>query len=148
MVLSSEAIYQAFWHDDTRRGFLHSHSYTGNPLACRAALATLDIFESDDVLNANRKLSATITQRLRCIAVHPRVRHFRNRGMIWAADVDTDMPDFNRRFFANALQRGLLMRPIGNTLYLMPPYVLTESQAEWMAEQALGALNETLANAT
>jgi adenosylmethionine-8-amino-7-oxononanoate aminotransferase len=68
--------------------------------------------------------------------------------MIWAADVDTDMPDFNRRFFANALQRGLLMRPIGNTLYLMPPYVLTESQAEWMAEQALGALNETLANAT
>ncbi len=146
VVLSSEAIYQAFWHDDTRRGFLHSHSYTGNPLACRAALATLDIFESDDVLNANRKLSATITQRLRCIAVHPRVRHFRNRGMIWAADVDTDMPDFNRRFFANALQRGLLMRPIGNTLYLMPPYVLTESQAEWMAEQALGALNETLAN--
>ncbi len=144
VVLCTETIYQAFWHDDTRRGFLHSHSYTGNPLACRAALATLDIFESEDVLNANRKLGAHITQRLRAIAVHPRVKHFRNRGMIWAADVDTDLPDFNRRFFAHTLQRGLLMRPIGNTLYLMPPYVLSKTDADWMAEQALGALNDTL----
>lgn len=148
VVLSTERIYQAFWHDDIRRGFLHSHSYTGNPLACRAALATLDIFESDDVLSANRKLSAHITQRLRPIALHSRVRHFRNRGMIWAADVDTDQPNFNRRFFAHALQRGLLMRPIGNTLYLMPPYVLTTAEADWMAEQALNALNDTLTETT
>jgi adenosylmethionine---8-amino-7-oxononanoate aminotransferase len=144
VVLSSDSIFQTFWDDDVRRGFLHSHSYTGNPLACRAALATLDIFETDDVLNTNRKLSAIITQRLRCIAVHPRVRHFRHRGMIWAADVDTDLPDFSRRFFAHALKRGLLMRPIGNTLYLMPPYVLSEEEAAWMAEQALNALNDTL----
>ena len=144
VVLCREAIYQAFWHDDTRRGFLHSHSYTGNPLACRAALATLDIFDADDVLNANLVLSAHITQALQPIAQHPRVKHFRNRGMIWAADVDTDLPDFNRRFFANALRRGLLMRPIGNTLYLMPPYVLSGKDAFWMAEQALNALNDTL----
>lgn len=145
VVLCSEAIYQAFWHDDTRRGFLHSHSYTGNPLACRAALATLDIFDAHDVLGANRKLSAHITQRLRAIAGHPRIQHFRHRGMIWAADVDTDLPDFNRRFYAQALQRGLLMRPLGNTLYLMPPYILTTTDADWMADQALGALNDTLA---
>ena len=144
VVLSTEPIYQAFWHDDARRGFLHSHSYTGNPLACRAALATLDIFDADDVLNANLVLSAHITQALQPIAQHPRVKHFRNRGMIWAADVDTDLPDFNRRFFANALRRGLLMRPIGNTLYLMPPYVLSGKDAFWMAEQALNALNDTL----
>lgn len=148
VVLSTETIFQAFWHDDTRRGFLHSHSYTGNPLACRAALATLDIFDTHDVFGANRKLSAHITQCLRSIAVHPRVRNFRHRGMIWAADVDTDLPDFNRRFFGHALQRGLLMRPIGNTLYLMPPYVLTTTEADWMADQALGALNDTLAGKT
>ena len=144
VVLSTETIYQAFWHDETRRGFLHSHSYTGNPLACRAALATLDIFASDDVLNTNRKLSAYITQRLRGIAQHPCVRNFRQRGMIWAADVETDLPDFNRRYFTHALKRGLLLRPIGNTLYLMPPYVLNEAEADWMAEQALNALNDTL----
>ncbi len=148
VVLCTEAIYQAFWHDDTRRGFLHSHSYTGNPLACRAALATLDIFDAHDVLGANRKLSAHITQRLRAIAMHPRIKHFRHRGMIWAADVDTDLPDFNRRFYAQALQRGLLMRPLGNTLYLMPPYILTTTDADWMADQALGALNATLAGST
>ena len=147
VVLCGEAIYQAFWHDDTRRGFLHSHSYTGNLLACRAALATLDIFEKHDVLGANRKLSAHITQRLRAIAMHSRVKNFRHRGMIWAADVDTDLPDFNRRFFAQALQRGLLMRPIGNTIYLMPPYILTTAEADWMADQALAALNATLAEA-
>ncbi len=146
VVLCTEGIYQAFWHDDTRRGFLHSHSYTGNPLACRAALATLDLFDNHDVLGANRRLGAHITQRLRAIAGHDRIRPFRHRGMIWAADVDTDLPDFNRRFFAHAMQRGLLMRPIGNTLYLMPPYVLTVEDADWMADQALGALNDTLAS--
>ena len=146
-MLCTDAIYQAFWHDETRRGFLHSHSYTGNPLACRAALATLDIFDTHDVLGANRRLSAHITQRLRAIALHPRIRNFRHRGMIWAADVDTDLADFNRRFFAQALQRGLLMRPIGNTIYLMPPYVLTTTEADWMADQVLAALNATLAEA-
>ena len=147
VVLSTDAIYQAFWHDETRRGFLHSHSYTGNPLACRAALATLDIFDADDVLNCNLILSAHITQSLQPLAQHPAVRHFRNRGMIWAADVETTHPDFSRRFYAHALKRGLLMRPLGNTLYLMPPYVITGKDADWMAAQALGALNDTLADA-
>ena len=87
----------------------------------------------------------TITQRLRAIAGHARINHFRHRGMIWAADVVTDLPDFNRRFYAQALQRGLLMRPLGNTIYLMPPYVLRTEDADWMADQALGALNDTLA---
>lgn len=148
VVLSTEAIYQAFWHDDTRRGFLHSHSYTGNPLACRAALATLDIFEADDVLNANLVLSAHITQNLQGLAQHPNVKNFRNRGMIWAADVETELPDFSRRFYATALKHGLLMRPLGNTLYLMPPYVITGKDAEWMAAQALDILNETLTAAS
>lgn len=146
VVLSTESIYQAFWHDDTRRAFLHSHSYTGNPLACSAALATLDIFETDDVITANRSLSACITASLQPLALHPRIGHFRHCGMIWAADVDTQAPDFNRRFYHHALRRGLLMRPLGQTIYLMPPYVLSETEAVWMAEQALAALNDTLSD--
>lgn len=144
VVLSTDAIFNAFWHDDTRRGFLHSHSYTGNPLACRAALATLDIFETDDVLTNNRQRATYISHALQSLARHPSVRHFRQCGMIWALDVMTDRADFSRRYFANALKRGVLLRPIGNTLYFMPPYVLTESEADWMAQQALDALDETL----
>ena len=144
VVLSTDTIFNAFWHDDTRRGFLHSHSYTGNPLACRAALATLDIFETDDVLNNNRQRAIYISHALQSLARHPSVHHFRQCGMIWALDVMTDRADFSRRYFTNALKRGVLLRPIGNTLYFMPPYVLTESEADWMAQQALDALDETL----
>lgn len=145
VVLSSDTIYQAFWDDDVRRGFLHSHSYTGNPLACRAALATLDIFDTDDTLEQNRHLSSAITKALQPLATHSAVRHFRNTGMIWAMDVDTSQADFSRRYFAAAMERGILVRPIGNTVYLMPPYVLSESDAEWLAGQMLSALQATLA---
>ncbi len=144
VVLSTDAIYQAFWDDDTRRGFLHSHSYTGNPLACRAALATLDLFDSQSVMENNRQLSARITAHLQPLANHPMVRHFRNTGMIWAMDVQTDQPDFSRRYFSEAMARGVLVRPIGNTIYLMPPYVITEQDAAWLAQQMLAALNATL----
>jgi adenosylmethionine-8-amino-7-oxononanoate aminotransferase len=144
VVLSTDAIYQAFWDDETRRGFLHSHSYTGNPLACRAALATLDLFDSQNVLENNRQLSALITAQLQPLATHPMVRHFRNTGMIWAMDVQTDQPDFSRRYFSEAMARGVLLRPIGNTIYLMPPYVITEQDAAWLAQQMLAALNATL----
>ena len=65
--------------------------------------------------------------------------------MIWAMDVDTSQIDFSRRYFAAAMERGILVRPIGNTLYLMPPYVLSESNAEWLAGQMLSALHATLA---
>ncbi len=145
VVLSSDPIYQAFWDDDVRRGFLHSHSYTGNPLACSAALATLDIFDTENTLENNRHLSSVITKALQPLATHSAVRHFRNTGMIWAMDIDTAQADFSRRYFAAAMERGILMRPIGNTVYLMPPYVLSESDAEWLAGQMLSALQATLA---
>jgi len=145
VVLSNDTIYQAFWDDDVRRGFLHSHSYTGNPLACSAALATLDIFDTENTLENNRQLSTVITNALQPLANHPAVRHFRNTGMIWAMDVETSLADFSRQFFAAAMARGVLVRPIGNTVYLMPPYVLSETDAQWLAEQMLDALNATLA---
>lgn len=147
VVLSSDVIYQAFWDDDVRRGFLHSHSYTGNPLACRAALTTLDIFDTENTLEKNRALNTVLTQALEPLAKHLAIRHFRNTGMIWAMDVDTTQTDFSRRFFAAAMTRGILVRPIGNTIYLMPPYVLTTQDAQWLAEQLHAALNATLTQA-
>ncbi len=126
VVLTHDTIYQAFYHDETARGFLHSHSYTGNPLACRAALATLDIFAQDQVIAANRIKAARFTEMMQPLREHPRAQHFRQTGMIWAFDVANAPADFSQNFYQAALQRGLLLRPLGATVYFMPPYVLDE----------------------
>ena len=146
VVLSSDAIYNAFLDDSVARAFLHSHSYTGNPLACRAALATLDIFETDQVLAVNREKSAKIGAALAPLADHPQVRHLRQRGMIAAFDVATDDPYFSRRFYRAALQREALIRPIGNTVYLMPPYIVSDEEIEHLGQAIQGALSEALQN--
>ena len=133
VVLTCPSVYQSFYDDQVTRGFLHSHSYTGNTLACRAALATLGIFEQDRVIEANRSRSARLTAASEAIANHPRVRHFRSTGMIWAFDVDTEDPQFARRFFTAALDRELLLRPLGNTVYFMPPYVIGDIEIALLA---------------
>jgi len=144
VVLTSDAVYAAFYDDRITRGFLHSHSYTGNPLACSAALATLAIFEEDDVINANRRTAAQLNERAMALAADPRVRHFRNTGMIWAFDVATDDPLFARRFHHAAMSRGLLLRPIGNTVYFMPPYVIGVDEIELLIAGTHAALDDIL----
>ena len=144
VVLTTDAVYAQFYDEQVTRGFLHSHSYTGNPLACRAALATLDIFAEDDVLTRNRAFADRFTALLRPLATHPQARHFRQRGMIWAVDIATSAADFRLRLFREALRRELLLRPLGNTLYLMPPYILSDSDAELLAERTVAALDAAL----
>lgn len=134
VVLTSDEIYQAFYDDSVARGFLHSHSYTGNPLACTAALATLDIFEAQDVLNNNRRKAAYFNEKLASFDDLP-IRHLRNTGMIWAFEVDVPDPQFSRHFYQAALQHGLLLRPIGHTVYFMPPYVISESEIDHLLTQ-------------
>jgi adenosylmethionine-8-amino-7-oxononanoate aminotransferase len=145
VVLCRDEIYQAFYADDISRGFLHSHSYTGNALACRAALAVLDMFEDENVLAANRNCAQRILDASQVFDVHPRVRHLRQTGMITAFDVDTDDPGFSRRYHLAARGEGVLLRPIGNTVYFMPPYVMTGSDIEHLVSGALTALDHTLA---
>ena len=94
VVLTTDEIYAAFYDDDVARGFLHSHSYTGNALACRAALAVLDLFRDEDVIVANRARAATLSALAQPIAAHPNVRDFRHLGMIWAFEVDSRRQDF------------------------------------------------------
>ncbi len=133
-VLTTDEVYAAFYGDATARGFLHSHSYTGNPLACRAALAVLDIFEHDNVIAANRVKSAEFTGVLAEAAAHPRVRHFRHLGMIWAFDVTDAGPGFSSRFHQAALAQGAFIRPIGGTVYVMPPYVTNADEMRSLAD--------------
>ena len=143
-VLTTDTVYHAFYDDTVARGFLHSHSYSGNPLACRAALATLEIFEQQDVLARNAALARTLDDALAPLSDHPRVRHARRLGMIWAWDVETSLADFSNRYHAQAMARGLLLRPIGRTLYAMPPYVLDDEAVHCLARGALAALQATL----
>ena len=144
VVLTTDRVYAAFYSDDPARGFLHSHSYTGNALACRAALATLDIFEQDDVLAANRSTAARLTLACDALRAHPRIAHFRQCGMIWAFDVARAPADFARRFAQQAMRRGVLLRPIGSTVYFMPPYVIDDEAIGLLARAALLALDAAL----
>ena len=130
-VLTTDEIYQAFYHDATVKGFLHSHSYTGNPLACSAALATLAIFETDDVLAKNRLKSAYILEKMQALT-HLTIKHLRHQGMIFAFDVVTDNAQFSKRCYQAAIEQGLLLRPIGHTVYFMPPYTIAESEIDLM----------------
>ncbi|POZ63297.1 adenosylmethionine--8-amino-7-oxononanoate transaminase [Chromobacterium alticapitis] len=144
-VLTRDEIYQAFYHDEVARGFLHSHSYTGNALACAAALAVLDIFEDENVLEANRAKAEAFTLQMEPLRRHPAIRHFRQRGMIWAFDVDTSRADFALAYFSAMLKRGCLLRPIGKTVYFMPPYILSHEEMAGLVEASLDALDEVLA---
>ncbi|MFB9241458.1 adenosylmethionine--8-amino-7-oxononanoate transaminase [Massilia antarctica] len=150
LVLTRDEVYQAFYSADMTRGFLHSHSYTGNPLACRAALATLQIFKDDDVLNRNRARATRLTTALAPLAEHERVRNFRQRGMIWAFDaVEPDAAraaTFSRRFFSSALENELLLRPIGRTVYLMPPYILSDEESDGLAERTRAVFDTVIAS--
>lgn len=141
LVMTTDDVYRAFYHPDMARGFLHSHSYTGNPLASRAALATLDIFAEDDVIAQNRVRAQKLGAALAKVAEHPAVSQVRQRGMICAFEVKPAVvAGFSRRFFAEALQHELLLRPIGTTVYWMPPYVLTDDEVAWLGEKTLAVL--------
>jgi adenosylmethionine-8-amino-7-oxononanoate aminotransferase len=142
LAMTTDDIYRAFYADETARGFLHSHSYTGNPLACRAALATLDIFAEDDVLNANRDKASHFNRVAAPLRDHPAVRNFRNTGMIWAFEVESRHADFARRCFSLGLQNELLLRPIGNTVYFMPPYAIGEEEMSMLANRTLSIVEQ------
>ncbi|AMC33148.1 adenosylmethionine--8-amino-7-oxononanoate transaminase [Janthinobacterium sp. B9-8] len=141
VVLSSDEIYAAFYHDDINRAFLHSHSYTGNPLACAAALAVLDIFENDDVIQKNLEKAQRWDALFLPLATHPKLKNYRRTGMIWAFDVIDAAPGFAQRFFAAALEQELLLRPIGNTVYFMPPYCLSDAEAAHLLAGTMAALD-------
>lgn len=138
-VLTTDAIYAAFYDDSTARGFLHSHSYTGNPLACSAALATLAIFEADNIIASNQTKSAYIMNKMLALTQLP-IKHLRHTGMIFAFDVITQNKQFQQQFYAAALAQGVLLRPIANTIYFMPPYIINEAEIDYLVDATVKIL--------
>ncbi len=142
VVLTTDAVYAAFYDAyENLAAFLHSHSYTGNPLGCRAALATLDIFADDDVIAANREKARTLGKLATEIMDLPHVAEIRQRGMILAIEMvknKTSREPYpwqerrGLRVYRHALQQGVLLRPLGNVIYFMPPYVINGSEMELM----------------
>jgi adenosylmethionine-8-amino-7-oxononanoate aminotransferase len=145
-VLTGEAVFDAFYDEyASERAFLHSHSYTGNPLACTAALATLDIFAEDGVIERNRALAAHLGQRARELAELPHVAEVRQTGMIVAAEMApggkrTAAYDWRERrglaVYRHGLEHEALLRPIGNVVYFMPPYVIEPAQIDTLVATA------------
>lgn len=144
VVLTTNRIYDAFYDDyQTLKAFLHSHSYTGNPLACAAALATLGIFYREDVINRNQSLIHKIETEGKRFEDHPNIGHVRQTGMIFAIEMVKDRrsrepyPWQERRglkAYQHALKNHVLLRPLGNVLYFMPPYVIEAAQIELVLE--------------
>jgi adenosylmethionine-8-amino-7-oxononanoate aminotransferase len=139
VVMASDGVYEAFYDDRLERGFLHSHSYSGNPLACGAALAVLDVLEKDNVLERNRGTAAYLNRRAEAIRSRPEVEHFRSTGMIWAFEVRGAGPGFARDFSRRAIEAGVLLRPLGSTVYWMPPYAIEAEEIDFLVD-AVGRL--------
>ncbi len=149
-VLTTVGVYDAFLAEYTSgKAFLHSHSYTGNPLACRAALATLGIFRDEPVLERNRALAARLGARLAPLAEHANVAEVRQTGMIAAVELVRDksarrpFPSSERRglrAYLHGLDHGVVLRPLGDVIYFMPPYVITPDEIDLMVDVAASAI--------
>jgi adenosylmethionine-8-amino-7-oxononanoate aminotransferase len=154
-VLCGDEIYQAFYADyGAQRAFLHSHSYTGNPLACAAARATLAIFATTPVLAHNRALAAHLAERLEPLAAHPHVAEVRQTGMIAAIELVRDRATREPfawqerrgwRLHRYALSRGVLLRPLGGVVYFMPPYVISTAEIDLMVQVAAEGIERACA---
>ncbi|UZQ53737.1 adenosylmethionine--8-amino-7-oxononanoate transaminase [Trichothermofontia sichuanensis B231] len=131
VTVCSEMIYNAFYSDDIYKALYHGHSYTANPLGCAAALASLELLE--EFKPAFEGLEAKHLSHFPALQSLPQVEKLRVMGTIAALDLITpDTPGyFNQiapRIRQAALEQGLLLRPLGNVLYLMPPYCITEAE--------------------
>lgn len=150
-VMTTEKIYQAFYSPDVTRGFLHSHSFTGNPLAASAAVASLDIFTQENTLANNQKLSLVMQQQLQQLQQHPHISNIRQTGMIAAFDVvqSTGQPYINepqriRAIAQQALKNGLLIRPIANHIYFIPPYCIKAEEIQQMFATTIQAVEHVM----
>jgi adenosylmethionine-8-amino-7-oxononanoate aminotransferase len=153
-VLTTGCVYDAFYAEySAGKAFLHSHSYTGNPIACRAALATLSVLRDEPVLERNRALAAHLARRLAPLASHAHVGDVRQTGMIAAIELVRDKatrepfaPAERRglRVYRHGLERGVVLRPLGNVVYFMPPFCVTPAEIDLMVDVAIEGIGKAV----
>jgi adenosylmethionine-8-amino-7-oxononanoate aminotransferase len=141
--VATERIYEAFLSDDREKTFFHGHSFTANPLACAVAIASLDLFASQDVLGRVRRIERQLQDGLVVLRDQPRVADVRVLGGVGAVELVPDaatrsggyLDALGPKLAAAFLERGLLLRPLGNVVYFMPPYVITDAEVDWAIAQ-------------
>ena len=153
-VLATQALYDGFLDESRERAFLHSHSYTGNPIACAAALASLGILETDAVLARNRDTAARMAELAGPIGEHRHVADLRQAGMIVAFELTRDgdrqspfdpKARVGLRAYRAGLERGVVLRPLGDILYWMPPYCIDDEQLALLARATAEVIEEATA---
>jgi adenosylmethionine-8-amino-7-oxononanoate aminotransferase len=153
LVVTTDELYRAFYGEYTElKAFMHSHSYTGNAMGCAVACEVLRIFRDEDVLVNNAVKSDMIAAKVaKQMAGHPHVGEYRRLGMISALELVEDRGtkrpfDWKSRvgygIYRIALERGVLLRPLGNVIYFMPPYVVEEEDIDLMIGAAFAAIDQ------
>jgi adenosylmethionine---8-amino-7-oxononanoate aminotransferase len=133
---ATDRVHDAFLGGDRARAFFHGHSYTANPIACAAANASLQIFESEPVFDRIAAIEKVHAARLPAFAAHPAVTDIRHIGTV--AAIELKVPDagylssLRPRLYEFFLSRGVLLRPLGNVVYILPPYVITPDQLNFV----------------
>lgn len=146
----TDAVYDAFLSDDHSKTFFHGHSFTANPLACAVALASLDLFKEHDVLARVARLERQLREGLTPLTRLPMVGDVRVLGGIGAIELVSSKTTKNAAGYLDQigprlsqafLDRGLLLRPLGNVVYFMPPYVITDDEVDWVIAQITEVLS-------
>jgi len=153
-VLTTNRVYDAFYAEySAGKAFLHSHSYTGNPIACRAALATLSVLRDEPVLERNRTLAAHVAKRIAPLSSHPNVADVRQTGLIAAIELVRDKTTREPfaaserrglRVYRHGLERGVVLRPLGNVVYFMPPFCITPDEIDFMIDVAIEGVDKAV----
>jgi len=153
-VLTTNRVYDAFYAEySAGKAFLHSHSYTGNPIACRAALATLSVLRDEAVLERNRTLAAHVAKRIAPLSSHPNVADVRQTGMIAAIELVRDKTTREPfaaserrglRVYRHGLERGVVLRPLGNVVYFMPPFCIAPDEIDFMIDVAIEGVDKAV----
>ncbi|MCL5246755.1 adenosylmethionine--8-amino-7-oxononanoate transaminase [Cellulophaga sp. 20_2_10] len=129
----TKQVYDAFYDDDISKGLFHGHTYTANPLACTAALAGLELLQSSEMQSNISRIIASHKQFNEEVKDHPKVNNTRQLGVIYALDLNIKMERYGNlrdKLFKHFMDSGVFLRPLGNTIYILAPYVTTDEQLQ------------------
>lgn len=148
LVCITSDIFNAFYADYKEgKSFLHSHTYSGNPLGCRIAVEILKIFKEENIMDMVEKKGKFLQEKMKEHFLEKNyIKNYRNLGMIGAIELKEieGIERVGRHIAALALEKGVLIRPIGNIVYFMPPYIITEEEIEIMLQVCQESIEEFL----
>ena len=146
LTVCDQRFYDAFLHDEFAKGFLHGHSFTGNPIGCAAALASLDLMEKEETWLKIKAIEQCYRDHIEELSSHPMIHNVRIRGTVLAFDIKESNQGYihplRDRLYKAFLEKGVLLRPLGNVVYLLPPYSTPIELIEDIIQKILETLNE------